>query len=100
MAQTKFKLNSTEEEGVTHAHAQMKKVKTPAPKEDESCALYRAAFRVSSGVDLGVHLIKLFEILTPVQKKQFVDYAKEEDKTGSCVIKELLIQEGIIQDDI
>ncbi len=104
MAQSKFKLNAKEEDGITHAHTQTTKVKSPNPTsnptEEESCKLFQFAFKVSSSVDLGVNLIKLFEILTPIQKKQFVEYAKKDDRTASCVIKELLIKEGIIEDDI
>ena len=91
MSQTKFKLNSEEQEHkVTHAHTQEVKKPISTPSSSKGIPLL-------SGAKLSVHLIRLFEILTPLQKQQLVDYATENDKTASCVIKELLEKEGIIQ---
>jgi len=51
-----------------------------------------------SGVNLTVHMIKFFEILTPRQKQQLINYAQKDDKTAGCVIKEILIEKGIIEE--
>ncbi len=102
MAQTKFKLHTEEEQGVTHAHTHAIKEPKKKPtfvKEPQRNALAKSIFSISSGANLSVHLIKLFEILTPTQKKQLVDYADRDDRTASCVIKEALIEQGIIQED-
>jgi len=108
MAQSKFKLNSKEEDGLTHAHTQtiepkesVKEVKKAPLKNDESENGLLSCFgSLSAGAGLAVHMIKLFEILTPVQKNALIEYAKADDKTASCVIKELLLKEGIIEEEI
>jgi hypothetical protein len=99
MAQTKFKLHTDEEDTITHAHAQQKKVNTPIDIQASKTSAASLAFSISSGVELSVHLIKLFEILSAVQKKQLIEYAKKDDKTASCIIKDLLVESGIIEQD-
>jgi len=99
MAQTKFKLNSNEDHVVTHAHTQTKKVKKEPVEQKERGILSATSFSISSGLNLSVHLIKLFEILSPVQKQQLVEYATKNDKTASCVIKDALIEQGVIEVD-
>ncbi len=91
MAQTKFKLNSTtKEQNKTHAHTQANQIKDKPLDVEGSTML--------SGVNLSVQMIKFFEILSPRQKQQLINYAKKDDRTASCVIKELLIQKGIIEE--
>jgi len=107
MAQSKFKLNSKEEDGLTHAHTQTiepkvtpsQKLKSKPLKRDENSNGILSCFAaLNAGAGLAVHMIKLFEILTPAQKNALVEYAKADDKTASCVIKELLLKEGIIEE--
>ena len=104
MAQTKFKLHTEAEETVTHAHAQNEKIEeevvSDSTKNETKSTLTPQQANgslISSSVNLGIHLLKLFEILTPTQKQQLIDYAQKDDKTASCVIKELLIEKGIIE---
>jgi len=104
MAQTKFKLHTEAEETVTHAHAQNEKIEEVVESETTKNKVKSNitpepanGSLISSSVNLGIHLIKLFEILTPTQKQQLINYAQKDDKTASCVIKELLIEKGIIQ---
>ncbi len=101
MAQTKFKLNTEEDQGITHAHTHVKETKKkPTFKEEpHRGSIAKSIFSISSGANLSVHLIKLFEILTPTQKQQLMDYADKDDRTASCVIKEALVEQGIIQAD-
>ena len=93
MAQTKFKLNVEHDDAITHAHIQKE------PSREKNTPIDIKGIPLLSGIDLSVHLIKLFEILSPTQKKQLVEYAKLNDKTASCVIKEVLISQGIIEND-
>ena len=91
MAQTKFKLNDNiHEADITHAHTQT--------KEPKNTPLDIKGSTMLSGVNLTVHMIKFFEILTPRQKQQLINYAQKDDKTASCVIKEILIEKGIIEE--
>ncbi len=91
MAQNKFKLNSkTNEEELTHAHTQTKE-KMLSPIDVKGSLIL-------SGVNLSVSMIKFFEILSPRQKQQLLNYAELDDRTAGCVIKELLIQKGIIEE--
>jgi len=105
MAQTKFKLNIEEDKNnndVTHAHAQKiqkEKVRQPIRREQSNGFFSKLSSPISSSMNLSVHLIKLFEIMTPVQKQQLVDFATKDDKTAACVIKEVLIEQGVIEDD-
>ena len=99
MAQTKFKLNTEQKQKndeVTHAHTQKKSVRKPI-KQEEGGFFSKLTSPISSSANLSVHLIKLFEIMTPTQKQQLIDYATKDDKTASCVIKEVLIEQGIIE---
>ena len=106
MAQSKFKLNSQEEEGLTHAHTQTiqpketpQEVKKARVENNENSGGIISCFAsLNAGAGLAVHMIKLFEILTPTQKNALVEYAKADEKTASCVIKELLLKEGIIEE--
>ena len=99
MAQTKFKLNTEEEDGITHAHAQNEQIKQAAIDEPSITPIQTTGSCLTSGLNLGVHMIKLFEILSPTQKQQLIEYAQLDDRTASCVIKELLIEKGIIEQD-
>lgn len=101
MAQTKFKLNTEEDQGITHAHTHPKeqKVKKTFEATPEKSTIAKSLFSITSGASLCVHLIKLFEILTPTQKSQLIEHATKDDKTASCVIKETLIAQGIIEED-
>ncbi len=99
MAQTKFKLNTNEDHVITHAHTQTKKVKKEPEQKESKGVISSTAFSISSGINLSIHLIKLFEILSPIQKQQLVDNAVKNDKTASCVIKDALIEQGIIEVD-
>ena len=100
MAQTKFKLHVKEEENeITHAHTQKTKIKKPIKREQTGGIFSKFSSPISSSVNLSVHLIKLFEIMTPSQKEQLVDYAKQDGKTAACVIKDVLIEQGIIEED-
>ncbi len=101
MAQTKFKLNTEEEAGITHAHTHVKEqpIKKEYQEVPEKSGISKSIFSMTAGASLSVHLIKLFEILTPAQKTQLVENALKNDKTASCVIKETLIKQGIIEDD-
>ncbi len=99
MAQTKFKLNLEDEDVVTHAHTQNTKSKKIFEEEPQRNSLSKATFSLSTGIDLSIHLLKLFEILTPTQKKQLIEHAKKDDKTASCIIKEALITQDIIEAD-
>ena len=98
MAQTKFKLHVEAEDSITHAHAQNEQIKQTVQKEEKTTPIEINGSVLTAGVNLGVHLIKLFEILTPTQKQQLIEYAKKDDRTASCVIKEVLIQKGIIEE--
>ena len=101
MAQTKFRLNTEEnqkDDEITHAHTQKVKVKKTVKKEQESGFLSKLTSPLSSSANLSVHLIKLFEIMTPTQKQQLIDYAQKDGRTASCVIKEVLIEKDIIQE--
>ena len=103
MAQTKFKLNTKQtqkNDDITHAHTQKTSVRKPIKKEEEGGFLSKLTAPLSSSANLSVHLIKLFEIMSPAQKQQLIDYATQDDKTASCVIKEVLIEQGIIEDDV
>jgi hypothetical protein len=99
MAQTKFKLHVEEQESVTHAHAQHEQIKQSTNEQASITPIETQGSYLTSGVNLGIHLIKLFEILSPTQKQQLIEYAQKDDKTASCVIKDLLIQKGIIETD-
>ncbi len=99
MAQTKFKLHVEAEDSITHAHAQNEQIKQTVQEKSTVTPIETNGSSLTSGINLGVHLIKLFEILTPTQKQQLIEYAAKDDRTASCVIKEVLIQKGIIGDD-
>ncbi len=91
MAQTKFKLSSDiQTPDLTHAHTQTNH-KTNTPLDITGSTML-------SGVNLSVGMIKFFEILSPRQKQQLLNYAQKDDRTASCVLKELLIEKGIIEE--
>ncbi len=99
MAQTKFKLHTEENTEVTHAHAQHEKIHQTIKDEIKITPIDTKGTPVLSGINLGISLIKLFEILTPTQKQQLLEYAQKDDKTASCIIKELLVEKGIVEKD-
>jgi len=99
MAQTKFKLNVSKEESITHAHAQSEQLKE-APKEEKKLTPMKVSgIPLLSGFNLSSHLLTLFEIMTPTQKQQLIKYSESQYKQASDVIKELLIEKGIIEED-
>jgi len=99
MAQTKFKLNVEEEESITHAHAQNEQIKETQKVEKKLTPMKVSGVPLLAGFNLGSHLLTLFEIMTPTQKQQLIKYSESEYKQASEVIKELLIEKGIIEED-
>ena len=82
MAKAKFnKLNSDNETKTTHADLQKKKPGRP----------------MGSSVKKEQANVSLSVALTPTQKKQLIEYADKDDRTAGYIIKKLLIENGIIE---
>ena len=82
MAKAKFnKLNSDNETKTTHADLQKKKPGRP----------------IGSSVKKEQANVSLSVALTPTQKKQLIEYADKDDRTAGYIIKKLLIENGIIE---
>jgi len=82
MAKAKFnKLNSDNETKTTHADLQKKKPGRP----------------MGSSVKKEQANVSLSVALTPTQKKQLIAYADKDDRTAGYIIKKLLIENGIIE---
>ena len=87
MAQSKFKINNTNQDIQTHADLQKEIISKPkAPIGRPKGTKVK---KEQSNVSLSV-------AFTPSQKQQLIDYAEQDDRTAGYIIKKLLIKEGII----
>lgn len=71
----------------TQSNTTIKKVKKPVGRPEG-----KKTKKEQANVSLSV-------ALTPTQKAQLIEYAKADDRTAGYIIKKLLLEKGIIEDN-